>query len=209
MFILSLVKDKLRVDPSRFDLNYDMALENCIHSKYSNKVLPNVGFCICVHDLTEKGDPYIYPGDGASYSDVKFRLVVFRPGIGEVIRGKVLSCDHRTGIKVSLGFFTDIYVPPHLLPEGSEFDDGTNLWTWVYQDVSYEYKIGGSFTFKVSNVQFNSSYTDVETPKVVLKRGQALMDNPRHNSKSMEDTPFVVIGRTNESGLGMDEWWEQ
>lgn len=42
---------------------------------------------------------------------VKFRLVMFRPFVGEVLEGKVRSSSEE-GIHVSLGFFDDILVPP-------------------------------------------------------------------------------------------------
>jgi DNA-directed RNA polymerase III subunit RPC8 len=40
---------------------------------------------------------------------VTFRLIVFRPFIGEVLSGKVLS-QSPLGIRVSMGFFDDITI---------------------------------------------------------------------------------------------------
>ena len=72
----------------------------------------NVGLCIVLHDLTYVGDSYIFPGDGASHTKgthtyhttscyhctllvlnfaVRFRFVVFRPFIDEVIVGRIRS----------------------------------------------------------------------------------------------------------------------
>lgn len=120
MFILALIKDKVRLNPAKFAMNYLSALEDSIHNKFSNKILPDVGLCVSVYDFTKIGDPFIFPGDGASYTDVEFRMVVFRPDVGEVIKGTIKSCDHKNGIRVSLGFFEDIYIPPHLLMANSE-----------------------------------------------------------------------------------------
>lgn len=44
--------------------------------------------------------------------DVKFRLLVFRPYVGEVLFGAVKSCDEVKGIEVSMEFFDGVYIPP-------------------------------------------------------------------------------------------------
>ena len=50
--------------------------------KYSNKVILEVGLCVCFYDFLEVGDPYVYPSEGSAIQDVKFRIVVFNPFIG-------------------------------------------------------------------------------------------------------------------------------
>ncbi len=81
----------------------------------------------------EVGDPYVYAAEGSSHSQVSFRLVVFRPFIGEVLCGKLVHCN-RDGVRVSLGFFDDIFIPSHLLQQPSEYNVAKNLWTWKYGD---------------------------------------------------------------------------
>ena len=85
---------------------------DCVtHTTYT-QVVHNVGLCIVLHDLTYVGDSYIFPGDGASHTKgmythrstltlwkeilnllyiVRFRFVVFRPFINEVIVGRIRS----------------------------------------------------------------------------------------------------------------------
>ncbi len=116
MFVQVLMKDKVRVDPQKFALDYEEAMEQFINDKYSNKIIPDVGLCISLYDFVEVGEPYIYSGDGASYSDVKFRLVVFRPNIGDVITGIIVDSNDRIGLKVSLDFFDDVFIPHPQLP---------------------------------------------------------------------------------------------
>lgn len=55
-------------------------------------------------------------------SQVKFRLVVFKPFVGEVIVARLKSCS-REGLHLSLGFFDDILIPEHLLQEPSFYED--------------------------------------------------------------------------------------
>lgn len=57
------------------------------------QVIKNVGLCIGLYDITQIGDSYIIPGDGAAHIKVTFRYIIFRPSINEVIEGKVKVCD--------------------------------------------------------------------------------------------------------------------
>jgi DNA-directed RNA polymerase III subunit RPC8 len=90
-----------------------------------------VGLCISFYDFIEVGDPYIYPAEGAAHQHVRFRLVIFRPFAGEVIVGKIVG-SNRNGIKISVEFFEDIFVPAYLFPIPSVFNSQNSLWTWKY-----------------------------------------------------------------------------
>lgn len=109
-----------------------MILEQ-IELKYINKVLPEAGLCISFYDFLEIDDPYIYPAEGSTHQQIKFRLVVFQPFEGEIITGKVVD-SNPNGIRISIDFFSDIHIPSTYLQEPSEFDSSTGLWTWKYID---------------------------------------------------------------------------
>lgn len=52
------------------------------------------------------GHSYIFPGDGSSHTEVKFRYMVFRPVVEEIVVGKIKSCS-REGVHGNL--FKNIY----------------------------------------------------------------------------------------------------
>jgi DNA-directed RNA polymerase III subunit RPC8 len=60
-----------------------------------------------VYDILSIGEGLIIPGDGGSYHRVQFRLVVFRPFIGEVIVGKIKASAPAgiQGAQISFFFF--------------------------------------------------------------------------------------------------------
>ena len=82
MFVLSIVKvclspssrradphtlpqqDKIPIHPSQFGLPPEQALINELNKKYANRVLHDVGLCICVFDVAEVGEGKIRYGDG-------------------------------------------------------------------------------------------------------------------------------------------------
>lgn len=112
-----------------------------------------MGLCIALFDITKLGHSYIFPGDGASYTEVNFRYIVFRPVIEEILIGKIRSCS-RDGVHgndfliillksfilginlffrlVTLGFFDDILIPVRGLQHPSRFDETDQAWVWEY-----------------------------------------------------------------------------
>jgi DNA-directed RNA polymerase III subunit RPC8 len=100
-----------------------------------------VGLCICIFDFLEIGDPYIYPGEGSSIQTVQFRLVVFRPYVGEILVGKI-SSSNKEGVRISLGFFDDIFVPATLLQNNSVFNSQSGVWVWTWEGNEMAMDIG-------------------------------------------------------------------
>ena len=83
-----------------------------LNKKYANRVLHDVGLCICTFDLSQAGEGKVRYGDGLlwykglgihflivnlralnNFLPVVFRMVVFRPFVSEVIVAKVKSSD--------------------------------------------------------------------------------------------------------------------
>lgn len=131
MFVLAVVVDTIRTMPQDFNRDSTEVLIEQIEIKFSNKILTDVGLCISFYDFVDVGDPYVYPAEGAAHQRIKFRMVVFRPFIGEIIVGRLLS-SNKDGIRVTLDFFDDIFVPSYLLQSPSEFNVSKGVWVWKY-----------------------------------------------------------------------------
>jgi len=58
-------------------------------------------------------------------------MLVFRPRLDTVLVGRIKSCS-RDGVKISLGFFDEIFVGPESLQHPARFDDTENVWVWEY-----------------------------------------------------------------------------
>ncbi|CAO1622904.1 unnamed protein product [Parajaminaea phylloscopi] len=139
MFVLSTIEDTLFLPGSSFNATTAptqpatsaKSLALAINTKYANRVIPDVGLCICLFDILEASEGIVKWGDGGLWHSVKARLAVFRPFIGEALVGKVMSSDE-SGIRVSMGFFDDIHIPVHLMPEPSAFDHHERAFFWLY-----------------------------------------------------------------------------
>ncbi|KDR81078.1 hypothetical protein GALMADRAFT_241694 [Galerina marginata CBS 339.88] len=130
MFQLAILKDTLPIHPSNFGAPPEDALIAEINKKYANRVLHNVGLCICVFDLSQAGEGRVRYGDGLLWYKVVFRLVVFRPFTSEVIIAKVKSSDEE-GIRLTVGFFDDLFIPVQYLPQPSAFDPNERSHFWI------------------------------------------------------------------------------
>lgn len=218
MFNLAVLRDTVRIQPEDFGKDLQTTLADALNRKYANKIVKDVGLCITLWDVLEKGDELFFSQEGAAFLKVKFRFVVFRPFVGEVLIGKVRS-QSRTGIRVSMGFFDDLYVPTHFVREPSHFDPTSNQWYWVppTEDGEPEEKF---FVEDGSEIRFKAvseSFHDVPPPlpeKLAQKRKQSLADTDSRAQLDEGEADFNVAQSAyyltcsiDEDGLGMMEWW--
>lgn len=206
MFVLTEMRDNIRIDPTWFDEDTGERIKYELNKKFANKVVYGVGLCITLHDIIQLGDSYIFPGDGAAHMKVVFRFVVFRPFINEVLVGKVRSSSAE-GVTVSLTFFDDIIIPPQSLQHPKRFDHKEQLWVWEYQTEDGNHDLfmdsGEEIRFRVVEEQFVDTIpTDVQ-PHI----SAAAIPGVTPPISEPKDAPYTIIGSISESGLGLLSWW--
>jgi len=219
MFILILVQDTIRVSPHNLNKNLDEAVRDEIHIKYVNKVIPNHGLVVGLYSYEQTSDAYIYPSDGGAHVKARFKLVVFRPVVGEVINGKVKSCDH-TGIRVTLEFFDAIFIPATQLPEPSTFDVAEQLWKWEFEGTPLYMDLGQPIRFRVLDVIFGQPASALKHQSAMeAKAQQPLETREMREARIAADhaagavsggkgrLPMTILGTCKEDGLGMIAWW--
>uniref|UniRef100_A0A1D1Z3B8 DNA-directed RNA polymerase subunit n=1 Tax=Anthurium amnicola TaxID=1678845 RepID=A0A1D1Z3B8_9ARAE len=187
MFCLSLIEHDLRLPPHLLGLPLHKAIRGEIERLFLDKVISNLGLCVSVYDIRSIEGGFILPGDGASTYKVVFRLVMFRPFIGEVLIGKTETSDE-SGLKISLGFFNDIHIPAHLLQQPNKRgEDG--IWLWQYTDESLSLDLDEEIRFRVNDVRY---------PPIPVRQEE--------NAKPF--APMEIIGDIRGDGLGLLSWWE-
>jgi hypothetical protein len=65
MFILVRMRDAIPIPASELDKPRPQAVANQIEEKYSNRVLIDIGLCICLFEICELGDSLMYQSDSA------------------------------------------------------------------------------------------------------------------------------------------------
>jgi len=190
-------------------------LINEINKKYANKVLHDVGLCVAVFDLVEVGEGKVRYGDGFLWYKVSFRIVVFRPFTSEVIIAKVKSSDE-DGIRLSVGFFDDIYVPIVYLPEPSAFDPNERAHFWLQSAAESEEKLT-THDLLDSPVAERMYIDSGEIVRVRVETDEFYDDEPGPPPKALEGVkvlrevrraPYTITCSIAEQGLGPISWWK-
>jgi DNA-directed RNA polymerase subunit E' len=89
MFYLVEVEDHVRVEPKHFGLPTKEAVEKQLNESYVDNVSKDLGFVISVKGVDEVIDGVIIPGDGAAFYKSRFRLLVWRPELHELVYGTI------------------------------------------------------------------------------------------------------------------------
>ncbi|EGN96884.1 hypothetical protein SERLA73DRAFT_185115 [Serpula lacrymans var. lacrymans S7.3] len=210
MFVLSIIKDTIAILPANFGVLPEQALISEINKKYANRVLHDVGMCICVFDLTEASEGKVRYGDGCLWYKVIFRMVVFRPFASEVILAKVKSSDE-DGIRLSVGFFDDMYIPLSYLPQPSALDSNERAHFWLPDsEATTPHEL-------LESITTDRMYIDQgEIVRVRVEADEFYDDEPGPPKASegvavkreVRRAPYSVICSIAEQGLGPIPWWK-
>ena len=201
MFQISRLEDaNVKILPENLGKPRLEAITQEIESLYIDKVIKDLGLVITLYEIVSIEGGTVYPGEGSAHFKVEFRVVVFRPFNGEILEGTLKRAD-KTGLYVDIGFFSDIFVPEHLMQEPSVFDEDEQLWVWMYEDAKM--------------------FMDLEEPVRIRVQGIKFPDQPRTSDELVERTalegatpdgtfaPMVVMADINADGLGLISWWKQ
>lgn len=89
MFYLSEVEDYIRVEPKLFGLPTIEAVEQQLKQTYYDYYDRELGKVISVISVLEVGEGVIIPGDGAAYYRTRFKIIVWRPEMQELVYGVI------------------------------------------------------------------------------------------------------------------------
>ena len=87
MFYVVDIEDYIRVEPRLFGLKTSDAVAQQLQETYTDYHDKEIGEVIGVISVLEVGDGIIIPGDGAAYYNSKFKLIVWKPELQELVFG--------------------------------------------------------------------------------------------------------------------------
>ena len=156
-----------------------------------------------------------FEGDGASHTKVRFRMLVFRPHMEEVLIGKIKSCS-KEGVHVSLEFFDDILIPAESLQHPSRFDETESVWVWEYPlEVVGKRKRKFSYNLTFQEGEHHDLFMDPGEQVRIRVVSEQFVDTGPTKPKIVEaeqkdelkTAPYSLVGTINEPGLGLLSWW--
>jgi len=89
MFYIVEVEDYVRVEPKLFGLKTSDAVAKQLQETYTSYHDKEIGEVIGIIAVLEVGDGVIIPGDGAVYYNSKFKLLVWKPELQELVFGMI------------------------------------------------------------------------------------------------------------------------
>ncbi len=87
MFYLTEIEDHIRVEPKLFGLPTAESVNKQLHETYSEQYNKEIGKVVSVIEVLEVGEGVIIPGDGAAYYKSRFKLLVWKPELHELVFG--------------------------------------------------------------------------------------------------------------------------
>ena len=85
MFYIVEVQDYVRVEPRLFGLKTSDAVAKQLQEIYANYHDKEIGEVISIISILEVGDGIIIPGDGSAYYNSRFKLLVWKPELQELV----------------------------------------------------------------------------------------------------------------------------
>ncbi|KAM3419116.1 DNA-directed RNA polymerase subunit [Cercospora zeina] len=202
MYTLITLADVVQIHPNEFHKPSIRAIEDFINVKYADKVIHKVGLCIGFHSLISASEGLIGHGTGIVNVNVDFRLVVFRPFKGEILRATITQSSPQ-GIYLSLDFYEDLLVPPETLFEGSTWEkdeNGTMAFVWRTEDGE-----GGQNEFFFDTAE--SCMVRIEQEQWHDASPDAMRNSQEEEENANRIPPYLVRGSMMHSGLGPTLWW--
>lgn len=196
MFVLSELSDLVRIPPHTFNIPIQHSITDELHKKYSNKVISNLGLVISIWDILDIKDGMLKPGDGACFVETKFRCIVWKPFVGEILTGWVSDCSAE-GIKVKLDFFDEIFIPKEFLFENCTFKPAEKAWVWQ-PDEETELFIDNNekIRFRIEEEIF------VNIKPKSSNEALGLEENVK------KAPPYALMASCQTEGLGCVSWWD-
>ncbi|VVT51420.1 uncharacterized protein SAPINGB_P003090 [Magnusiomyces paraingens] len=198
MFVLTKISDLIRLDPLNFNTPLAEGLEDEINKKFANRVIHNVGLCICLYDIEDFNDGMTKNGDGGVFIKCTFRIIVFRPFVGEILVGWVSSCTEE-GINIKMEFFDDIHIPKDLLFETCQFVPREQAWVWKNGEYDYYIDTNEKIRFRVEQ--------EIFTQQQPRKPSSLQMSEDPANQEVIHP-PYSIIGSCQADGMGLVSWWD-
>lgn len=163
MFYLVEVEDYVRVEPKLFGLKTADAVKEQLYSTYSNLQDRDLGTVVDVLEVLDVDDGIIIPGDGAAYYKSRFKIVVFKPELQEVVYGKIQEITN-FGAFIDMGVLRGMIHISQTMDDFVTFSKSGNL---AGKDGKKSLNVGDNCMARVVAISFKG-----EDPKIGLTMRQ-------------------------------------
>jgi len=87
MFYLAEIQDHVRVEPKLFGLPTMEAVDKQLRETYADYYDKEMGKAVAVVEVISVGEGILIPGDGAAYYNTRFKILIWKPEMHELVYG--------------------------------------------------------------------------------------------------------------------------
>lgn len=164
MYYKTKVQDFIRVPPSNFGNDTNLAVIQEIKKKFNGYISPDLGFVIDVSEVNKIGQGIILPGDGSAHYNVEFTLLTFKPEMQEIVIGKVTNVAD-FGAFINIGPIEGMI---HISQTMNDFVSYSKDGVLLGKNSKHTLKTGDVCKARIIAV----SYKDLQNPKIGLTMRQ-------------------------------------
>ncbi|CAB50589.1 DNA-directed RNA polymerase [Pyrococcus abyssi] len=153
MYKIVTVKDVVRIPPRMFTMDPKEAAMLVLRETYEGKYDKDEGVILSIVEVKEVGDGIIVPGDGATYHEVVFDVLVWEPKQQEVVEGTVVDAVP-FGAFVRIGPMDGLVHISQLMDDYVVYDERNKQ--FVGKEKKYLLKIGDAVRARIITVSAKS-----------------------------------------------------
>jgi DNA-directed RNA polymerase subunit E' len=183
MYYAITVKDHIRVPPTEFDKELDLAVISQVKEKFSGFISKELGYVIDVIKLKEVDEGIIIPGDGAAYYKASFELLIFIPELQEVVYGKIKDITD-FGAFISLGPVEGMI---HIGQTMNDFVSFSKEKSLQGKETSRHLKVDDHCFARIIAVSFK----DISSPKIGMTMRQEGLGKPEWVSVDLKSDKII------------------
>ncbi|HOP09683.1 MAG TPA: DNA-directed RNA polymerase, partial [Candidatus Methanofastidiosa archaeon] len=91
MYRIVTLTDTVRVPPKDFGKDLKQTIMDILRSMYECKWDNDIGFMLVIKDVKRIDVGRVIPGDGATYHDIDFEMLVYTPKVHEIVDGEIVE----------------------------------------------------------------------------------------------------------------------
>ncbi|MDO5824109.1 DNA-directed RNA polymerase [Methanobrevibacter sp.] len=184
MYYRTKIRDTVRIPPYRFEYPLEQVAIQTLNETYGGRLDKKLGLLICVNHIVEIGEGKLIIGDGATYHDVVFEAIFFKPEQFEVVDGEVIEI-------VDFGAFVRIGPMDGLIHVSQVTDDY----------ITYDAKRGALIARESNKVLEEGDLVRARVVSLSIK------DESSNNNENSRNSKIGLTMRQNN--LGRFEWIEE
>ncbi|AAL80380.1 DNA-directed RNA polymerase [Pyrococcus furiosus DSM 3638] len=153
MYKIVTVKDVVRIPPTMFTMDPKEAAKIILRETYEGTYDKDEGVILSILEVKDIKDGIIIPGDGATYHEVVFDVLVWEPKIHEVVEGYVADV-MPFGAFIRIGPIDGLVHISQLMDDYVVYDERNKQ--FVGKEKKYLLKIGDLVRARIINISAKS-----------------------------------------------------